>query len=166
MAETTDIQNRGTPPWLRVTLGISLTLNLLIVGIVAGAIISHRPGGPMRGDPSLREFGPYGRAFGDEDRAALRQAFREQAPRLQENRKAVRAAFGDVLAALRAEPYDGDRVRDLLQAQHTRIQDRVTLTREVFLKRLEAMTPEQRADFADRLERTLRRGPPPHDRGR
>lgn len=163
MDDTTPTRASGAR-WLRVALGLSLGANLLIVGIVAGAVISHRPDGPRRGMTGPGDLGPYGRAFAYEDRAALREALGAAAPRQRENRAAVRQGFRDVLTALRAEPYDGDRVRALMEAQQARVQDQIELGRAAMLARLEAMTPAERAAFADRLERVLRRGPPRHER--
>ena len=43
--------------------------------------------------------------------------------------------------------------------QQARMQERLVLGQDLLLERLAAMSPEARAEFADRLERRLRRGP-------
>ncbi|MBN2905809.1 MAG: periplasmic heavy metal sensor [Rhodobacteraceae bacterium] len=153
-----------TRTWVRVALGLSLALNLLIVGVIGGAVLSHgRQGPPVALAPG--DFGPYSRALSEEDRAALRTALRAQAPRLRENRTAVRAGFKDLLTALRADPYDPARVSALLAAQQARVEDQAGLVRDLVLTRVAQMHSEERAAFADRLERVLRHGPP-RDHGR
>ena len=153
--------------WMRVALIVSLALNFLILGIVGGAVLSHERGG-LRGELGPASFGPYGRAFDAEDRAALRQAIRAEAPRLRQNRQAVRQGFRDLLAALRTQPYDAAQVAAIIDRQQAHLRDQMTLMRGLMLDRVAAMTPEQRAAFADRLEAILRRGPPhdhPHGTG-
>ncbi|TCP41330.1 periplasmic heavy metal sensor [Rhodovulum marinum] len=161
-----DPQPPRTRTWVRVALVTSLALNLLILGIVGGAVIGHgRDRGPQA-TIGPGDYGPYGRAFTEADRAALRAALKDQAPRLGQNRAAVRDGFRDLLAALRAEPYDHARVARVMETQQARVQDQAALMRGLMLDRIAAMPPEARAGFADRLERVLRRGPPrERDRG-
>ncbi|TCP60834.1 putative membrane protein [Rhodovulum bhavnagarense] len=154
-------RNETAPPtrtWVRVMLIASLALNLLILGMVGGAVVGHR-GASTRADLGEAAYGPYARALADEDRAALRAAMRSQAPRLRENRKAVRQGFNDLLDALRAEPYMPEHVAVILATQEAHARDQGEIWRDLMTERLAAMTPEQRAAFADRLERVLRRGP-------
>ncbi|SIO57302.1 Uncharacterized membrane protein [Rhodovulum sp. ES.010] len=153
-----------TRAWVRIALVASLALNLLVLGMIGGAMLGHRHDGPRGASFGPGELGPYGRAFSAPDRDALRAALRAEAPRLRANREGVRAGFRDVLAALRAEPFDQARVEAALQAQQARLRDQMGLTRRLMLERVAAMSPEERSAFADRLEEVLRRGPP-RDRG-
>lgn len=147
--------------WGRVLLGLSLALNVLVLGVVLGGILGHRhDDGPDRRDDRFAEVGPYSRALSDADRAALRNELRAAWPQLRENRTAVRDSFREVLAALRAEPYDPGRVETLLVAQSDRISSQIALTRGLLLSRLAEMSPDERKAFADRLEQVIRRGPP------
>ncbi|TCP21412.1 periplasmic heavy metal sensor [Rhodovulum adriaticum] len=160
--DTTKTPAPRTRTWVRVALIVSLALNLLIVGMIGGAVVGHR-GGPPRADMGEAAYGPYARALADEDRAALRRAMRAEAPRLRENRMAVRQGFRDLLGALRADPYEPGRVADILAEQEARVRDQGQIWRGLLVTRLETMSPEERAAFADRLERVLRRGPPVRD---
>ncbi|GAA0285532.1 periplasmic heavy metal sensor [Rhodovulum strictum] len=154
-----------TPVWVRVALVASLALNLMVLGVVGGAVLKRDM--PPRAGFVPGDYGPYSRALSEPDREALRAAYRAEAPRLRENREAVRQSFRDLQAALRAEPYDHARVVALVEAQQARVQDHATLMRGLTLDRVAAMNPEERAAFADRLERVLRRGPPrEHERER
>ena len=145
--------------WGRVVLFVSLALNLLVVGVVAGALL----GGPRDRDrdPALRDlgFGPFVSALSRSDRAALRDGLRREAGALRENRAAMRAQFEDLLGLLRAEPYDHAAVRAHVEGQHARVSERMTLGRQLLLERIEAMEPAQRAAYADALDEALRRGP-------
>jgi len=145
---------------MRVALALSLGLNLLVAGTVAGSFLGARPGPPRPPDDIGRGMiGPYGRAFSDEDKAALRSAIREELPQLRENRAAVRKLFDELQQALRAEPYDHARVTAIVEAQHQRLNDQVTRMRGVMLDRLAGMTHDERVGFADRLAAELRHGP-------
>ncbi|TCO73981.1 periplasmic heavy metal sensor [Rhodovulum euryhalinum] len=156
--------NTAVPPrtrtWVRVALVASLALNVLILGVVGGAVLNKGRDHPPRTAFAPGEYGPYGRALADTDRAALRAALKAEAPRLRENRAAVRQGFRDLLAALRAEPYEHARVVAVVQAQQARVQDQAALVQSLTLDRVGAMSGADRAAFADRLERVLRRGPP------
>lgn len=147
--------------WGRVVLGLSLALNVLVLGVVLGGILGHRHDFDRdRHSDRFAEIGPYSRALTETDRAALRARLREAAPQVRQNRKAVRESFDAVLAALRAEPFEVDRVETLLVSQSDWISDQIAITRRVLLDRLGQMSPEERRAFADRLEQVLRRGPP------
>lgn len=152
-----------TRTWVRVALVASLALNLLILGIVGGAMLGHRDR-PPHAALGPGDHGPYGRALAEADREALRAAIRAEAPRIRETRRAVRQGFRDLLAALRAAPYDHGQVVAVMEAQQARVHEQAALMRGLMLDRVAAMSPEERAAFADRLERVIRRGPP-SDRG-
>lgn len=141
---------------VRIALGISVALNLLIVGLVAGAVLRE-------GDPRARvvrdlDFGPFTEALSPRDREALRRDFVQRAPELRAVRREMRADLENVLAVLRSEPFDGAALASVMENQKGRMARRVDLGQELLLDRLAAMTPVERAEFADRLERRLRRG--------
>ncbi|MEN9411476.1 MAG: hypothetical protein RL216_3450 [Pseudomonadota bacterium] len=142
---------------LRIALGVSVALNLLVAGLVAGAML--REGGPR--DRMLRDldFGPLTEALSDADRDALRRAFVARSGGFRDVRAEMRADFDALLRALRVEPFDAEAVRGLLLGQQARVQDRLMLGQDLLLERLTAMSPAARAEFADRLEQRLRRGP-------
>ena len=156
---TQEVSDTPKRRWGRVVLFVSLALNLLVAGVVAGALL----GGPRDRDrdPALRDlgFGPFVSSLSRSDRAALRDGLRREAGALRENRAAMRAQFEELLTLLRAEPYDHAAVRAHVEGQHTRISERVTLGRQLLLERIEAMAPEERGAYADKLDEALRRGP-------
>ncbi|MBY6153523.1 periplasmic heavy metal sensor [Vannielia litorea] len=159
-----------TPPrprrWLRVVLVLSLAANLAVAGLVFGAWVSHDgkrgPDGP-RGDKDriVRElgFGPYARAIPREGREGMKAAIEARHSGLRANRDALRSAFEATLATLRAEPFDRAAMAAQMETQRSAIADSQKIGHEILLDRLEAMSPEERAEFADRLERGLGREP-------
>ncbi len=148
-----------TPPrrWMRWALGVSLALNLAVAGVVVGAVIRHD--GPVPRDRMVRDlgFGPFSDALSDADRKALRRAFFEQTPDFRKSREEIRADIASLLAVLRAEPFDASTLQDVISRQTARITDRQALGRTLILNRIQTMTPQERAAFADRLEEALSR---------
>ena len=144
--------------WLYPVLFLSLALNLLIVGIVVGWLVS--PGGPKRAD-----FGtarglvgePFLRALPDEHRRELMREALQEAKSIRESRQALRARFEAFLEALRADPYDPARVESLMKEQRNVALRRQDIGETMLLNRLEEMSPEQRLEYADALEHSLRR---------
>ena len=154
----TKTPNKKSRRWLYPVLFLSLALNLLIVGIVAGWLAS--PGGPRRADFGTAR-GLVGEQIlralpGDQRRALMRDVLRE-APRIRESREDLRARFQAFLTALRTEPYDPSAVSALLLEQRGVALSRQDIGEKLLLKRLQEMSPEQRKDYADSLEHSFRR---------
>jgi uncharacterized membrane protein len=136
---------------VRIALILSLTLNLLVLGIVGGSILAHG----WRDDPRrVRDvgFGPYTEALSPEDREALRDGFMKSAPDFRKQREAARADVVRLADAIRAEPFDRAAVAAVMDDQAERIAERMHLGRGLLLDRLEAMGPEARMVLADRIE--------------
>jgi uncharacterized membrane protein len=150
-----------TARWVKLALVASLGLNLLILGIVAGAWLS--PEGPRsdRIDAAARDIGatPFIRALEPADRRALFQAFRREDEPLRQNREELRLRFEALLGALRADPFDPFAVQSLLQLQRGAATERQMIGERLLVEQLAQMSPEARDAFADRLEASLRRGP-------
>ncbi len=165
MSETKDMDAAPTvsppPPaprgrGLQIALGISVALNLLIVGVVAGALMRE-------GDPRARvvrdlDFGPFTEALSPPDREALRREFVARSPGMRDIRREIRGDLETFLAVLRSEPFDAAALQAVMDNQQSRMSRRIDLGRELLLERLAAMSGQERAEFADRLERRLRRG--------
>lgn len=140
-------------------LFVSLALNLLVVGAFVGRALS--PDAPFKRDriagPVRSVIGePFVRALTREDRAALLKDLGDQGPRIRENRESLRARFDAFLTALRSDPFQPDEVRRLLSEQRGVAQGRQELGEELLLNRLQDMSAEERAAYADRLEKNLR----------
>lgn len=151
-----------TPPvpsrrGLKIALAVSVALNLAVLGVVAGAVLH---GGPMR-DQMVRDlgFGPFAEALTEADRTALKRAFLKRSPGLRDLRETMRQDMANVLAALRADPFDPAAFQTALSAQVGRLTGQMKLGQDLLAERVDAMTAPERLAFADRLETSLRRGP-------
>jgi len=147
--------------WTRVLLFTSLAINLLVVGMVAGAFIRSGGGpGRMAGEGAvLRDmgYGPYGQALTPEERRAMRGAVARKAQDLATNREALRQQMQTLLEALRKQPYDPAVVHAIVTQQQTRLKERWDIGRDLLLGHIDAMTDAERAQYAKRLARILRR---------
>ncbi|MCV2881394.1 periplasmic heavy metal sensor [Actibacterium sp. XHP0104] len=146
--------------WGRVVLVLSLGLNLLVFGLIGGAILKH--GGPPSRAAGQVDFlgysGPYARALDHEQREHLRDRLGQSADTWRENRAAVRRDFQLILTALRARPYDAAALEAALEAQQARVDAHARQIRAEMLAQIAAMDDHDRHEFAERLERMLRRG--------
>ncbi|HHS89419.1 MAG TPA: periplasmic heavy metal sensor [Rhodobacteraceae bacterium] len=159
----------GLTGWMKVLLFSSLAVNLLIVGAVAGLLLRNDPGSSGKPtaarDISLRDmgYGVFGRALSKEDQKKLNRAIRRQARPLAENRRELRRQTQLLVEALRAEPFDPERVREIADQMQTQVLERQRIAQDLLLAHIENMTPREREAYARRLERKLR---PKDDRQR
>ncbi|MCR8725450.1 periplasmic heavy metal sensor [Frigidibacter sp. ROC022] len=174
MTQTQQDTAARTPPagrGLRIALAVSLALNLLVVGLVAGAWLGRDR--DRRPDTAMADIGlgPFIQALPGDERRAFGKALIERAGNLRQNREELRQQFDVLLDALRAEPFEIDAVRKAIDAQKARLDERLKIGEELLYERLETMSPEERAGFADALARGLKRkprfrpDPPPQPKG-
>jgi uncharacterized membrane protein len=157
-----------SPLWMRVVLAVSLALNLAVVGLVIGSAARdrwddrHAAGGRPHGEGGSRGDAaavmmPYAAALTQDERRALGREvlgrIRAEGIGLRDLRASVQA----VAAAVRAVPFRPEDVAAELDRQRAALGRVQELSHAAILARLEAMTPEERAAFADRLEDGLRR---------
>jgi hypothetical protein len=142
--------------WMKVLLVLSLALNLLVAGLVAGAALRHHD----RDDGRMRERAEVPRDFVRSPLLAALDVGRElmgAEGSIRENRADLRARFERLLVALRAEPFDRASIEAILDEQRAAGARRLERAEAAVLDRLSAMSPEARAAYADRLDRSLRR---------
>ncbi len=141
---------------LRIALIVSLGLNLVILGTLGGLALRHELRPPP---PPVRNlaFGPFTEALSPEDRTALQHAFVEQAKGLRAQRAEMRSDLQALLAALRAPVYDPQVFADVMVRQKARTDIWLGLGQRLLMERIAAMTPTERAAFADRLEQSMDR---------
>ena len=151
MPRVTEKTKSPTRLWLRLVFGASLALNLLVLGLVGGAIL--RFGGPDGMRPPPRTIGTM--LFRELPRAD-RRALRDDAVTAHDKRPPQRRAeLQAVGAALRASPFDAAALADLLSrhdAQHAAFN---AMVHQAWMKRVIGMSDAERMAYADRLEKAL-----------
>lgn len=146
-----------SPRWMRILLVASLGLNLLIVAMVSAAVLSGGGPGPSR--EAARDLGrtAFIRALGPGDRRALWRDMRSERGAFRENREQLRARFERLLVALRAEEFDRAALDQIIAEQRAAGEARRSLGERLVVRRLEAMSVEDRRAYADRLEAEVTR---------
>lgn len=143
--------------WLLPLLVISLAMNLLVVGAVAGALLS--PNGPRGGGDQRTLRGvvgePFFRALPDHARRALVRDALSSRDRVRESREALKQRLDAFLVALRSDPFDADEAARLLGEQRQAAIRRQELGEQLLLRRLSSMTHEERREYAEALEERL-----------
>jgi len=153
----------ATPPrrrWLRWALIASLGLNLVFVGLLAGAAFRGPPPPPMPG------LWKYARVLPEPYRRDLGRALRDSRPDWAGPREALRRQRESMAAALTSEPFDPAAVSEVL-AQETRLSGELSArARELLIAEIARMSPEERAAYAEALRREPEHGPRPGPRRR
>jgi uncharacterized membrane protein len=147
-----ELATRPSRIW-RIVLVVSLALNLAIVGMVGGAMVSGRFGD---GPPERIDFGLglMSRALTSEERRAIGRDLRQDGNLRDHDFRGQMAAM---TAALRADPYDPVVMQSLLEDQAARLSQVQARARIAVLDRIAAMSPDRRRAFADRLEEEMQR---------
>ncbi len=162
MTDTPKPQPKTSGKWVRIVLFVSLAANLLIVGIVAGAVLRGGPDRPDRagGPPALFDLGkgPIGRALSQHSRRLIGRELGGRSHDLRANREEVRAQYETLLNALRNTPFDPTIVDNIISDQQIKLLARQDIGKNLLITHVANMTAQQRREYADRLERFLRRG--------
>ncbi|KIC42108.1 hypothetical protein RA27_01495 [Ruegeria sp. ANG-R] len=143
--------------WMPILLVASLALNLLIVGVVLGAVLRFKGGDHAAAPPG---FGPalyY--ALPKSDRKALRGELSNLRGKGSHRRK---QDFSALSQALKVVPFNPAAVEALLDQQSKATADLQAALHRQWLAQISAMSDEERAVYADRLEEVVKRGPRKH----
>lgn len=130
---------------LRTALLCSLAINLLGVGLIAGAIFAGPP------HVSRGEFGLKGFSYTlPNDRGEmLRQSFQQHRPKIRELREAARAARLEATSVLVADPYDKAKLRASLTGVDEAESKLRSLVSDYFIDAAETLTPQERVALAE-----------------
>jgi uncharacterized membrane protein len=149
--------------WPKILLAVSLFFNLLVLGAIAGAHLrdGRDPGRfppPDRAAMNGTGFAPFFDALPREARGEIGKALRARGEAARPDRAALEAEFTEIIAALRAEPFERTALEAVMAAQQARVSLRVEAGRAALLDVLAGMSPAERAAFAERMEQRLVRG--------
>lgn len=143
--------------WTKRLLVASLALNLLVAGVLAGAVLSGGPkGGPQRFDLTA---GPLTRAMDGPRRDAVRDALRDSDAFRASDRRNIRADMAVLIDTVRSDTFDEAAFRATLMRQRDRLRAGQAAVIDAVAAQIRDMSHEEREAFADRLENQLRRGP-------
>ena len=145
---------------LKWALGLSLALNLIIVGFIGGA--AWRFAGPDAPDHRWRNAPEsYGTAFvralPPRAQRQLHRSLRQEAGTLP-TRGERRALYEEMVSLLRAEPFDETAIQAIFARQAETAQRIQSRGQAAWLDIVRQMDAKERAQVADRLEEVLARG--------
>lgn len=149
--------------WMRLVLVASLTLNLLVLGLIVGAKASGHYGknfdhrGPERGAIRDLGFGPIAKALDRKDRRDIGRAFRKEGGSFKENRAVLERDFDAMLQILHQDTFDATAFEATMAQQADRLRQRGESLRKLVVEQISTMTTEDRKAFADRLENAVER---------
>jgi uncharacterized membrane protein len=147
---------RGTPRWVLVALFVSLALNLIVVGSVAGAVWRFRAP-PVWATAVTPNLLGYASTLPPERRKHIWDQTVEERRHIRPFRRDVRAAREETIKALVSEPFD--RAKFLAaQGRQAEAENRArAAVQDLFVKVADGLTPEERHAFP--LWREQRRPP-------
>ncbi len=149
---------KGMRLWVRIVLVVSLGLNLLVVGAIAGIAIK---GGPFKDGPPSRianeTIGPFTRALSPQDRFSIMQEIRQKGRSEGWSREAHRQSMEEMIALLEATPFDVDAFAETFRSTVGGLQGRMTVASEAFVERLSNMSEEERVAYAARVKEAVER---------
>jgi uncharacterized membrane protein len=146
------------PRWLLLALLASLALNLVVVGLVAGAVWRFSTA-PIWANAVAPNLLGYASVLPPQRRKQLLEETAEQRRQLRPFRREVRIARDEAIKALLAEPYDRQQFL-AAQAHQAEAEKRARgAVQELFARIADVLTPEERRGFARWREH---RRPPGH----
>lgn len=150
------VTGAGNCRGLRWALIGSVTLNLLIVGVIVGGIMGHQRH-PPRAVVRDVTLGAFTEALSKEDRDALRKSAQKRGSEFRDMRRQSRADMIALINALAITPWNRDEVEKILARHQSRTAARVQIGDTLIFERIEAMTEQQRQAFAQRLQQDVQR---------
>ncbi|MGG7567949.1 periplasmic heavy metal sensor [Rhodovulum sp. DZ06] len=140
--------------WVGWALAASLCLNLLLLGGMAGAFLRHGPPGasPAAGLDAFTLHRMMHR-LPDEQRDAARDLFRAHRPDFDALRPRWRETRAAVAAALGAEPFDPEALRDALRAARQAEVEGKGLLDQAMVEFAAGLPAETRAELVEELGR-------------
>lgn len=150
-----EISTKPRKVW-QIVLVFSLALNLLIAGLVVGAVASGRF---QDGPPRSFNFGagPVAAALSPQERRQLARSMRRDRVFRDVD---LRGRVETLTSVLRAEPFDQAAFGALLTEQTAQVTAMQETAQVALLATVAAMTPARRQAFADEVARELSKSRP------
>jgi uncharacterized membrane protein len=147
------------PRWMRITLIVSLAINLLIVGAMVGKKLTHKHRRPSFGSSRSLDLGIYSfsRSLPAERRTVIRKALRPERANLKPLRKQLKDARLEAADVLGAEPFDLEALKAVVEKITKAQANYRGAGAAMFLKTVTELTPEERLALSKRWKRIGRR---------
>lgn len=139
---------------LRIALACSLVLNLLLIGLIAGAA-ARGPAGRHGWGGADAGFGPLTASLSREDRRALRERYEMLRPDYRKERLAMREDFLALAQVLQAPDWNRAAAEAILARNGERTTARLREGQAVFLDYLDSLQPAARHALAARVAEVL-----------
>lgn len=145
---------------IKIAFGLSLAINLLILGAIGGAMLNGRPDGPIRDRFDLVRtlgLGPIGRALDREDRDQIIARVGQNREEVRAEREALLAATMEFVTSVERDPFDPEATESALAMQRDHVRGLQQRGHGALIEQLQQMSPAARAEFAERLRRSIQR---------
>lgn len=156
MAETEKRMQRRVPLWVKLLLGLSLALNLAVLGLLGGIATRLQDRGPGAVNYAI----PYVIALPKDERRSIGKQIRQKA-RAGElpSRKDRMSHYRQMLTLLEAESWNAREAEAILVGQSTDTVALQSAARAAWLETMAGFSPEERLAYAERLRKVVNRGP-------
>jgi uncharacterized membrane protein len=137
---------------LIVVLFVSLLANVFLGGLTVGKVAKPLP------LPEIVALGPILKSLPEADRRAIRRSFADHHEEMQKDSQAARASAAALREALKADPYDADKVQQALADYRRDFHNLHDLEQTVFWDAAQHLSDQGRAQLADSaaFERSLK----------
>lgn len=142
----------GCPTWVKLLLILSLAANIAVVGLILG----HG----MRGKEQVagnRQVHWIVKLMPEDRREFVEKMFDERRDELRATSANRRRDMRALVTALRAEPFSPETVVSEMRKRRESRDSRNEIIQSTLVEVLTALTPVERAAFADNLEEQLKR---------
>jgi len=145
--------------WVKPLLVVSLAVNLIVAGLIGGAMLRGGPPEQMHPDRSVSALGLrlYLRALPADQRRQIAKDARARRGEFKLGPKLIRAHMRALAAAVEAEPFDPETLRVVLSAQSASVAGNMAIGQDILIDRIAAMTEAERKEFAAALRKPPRR---------
>ncbi len=137
--------------WLKPLLFVSLAVNLIVLGLVIGAVFGDHQR-PQRGTKAPHGVRTYISAMTNEQREAFLDKTHGSLAGSLKTLKKLRGGHKDVMAAITATPFSEDTLRSSLDKQRSDVSAIMGEFQEELIATLSAMTDEERAQYIERMK--------------
>jgi len=137
--------------WLKIALGVSLCLNLLVAGAIGGAIFKGHKGGKFEGARAIAQD-PLRAVFGALPRETRRDLMRQMRQTGRDHPQNRSAWVSEFTTLLRAETLDKEALEALFKRRTERLELMTSTGRALLIENISAMSAEERVAMAQKAE--------------